>query len=368
MPKPLSAVDCISPALDRTKRQLFVPFRFRRWERLAVICMITGEFSGGGGFPGGYNYHPTRSRGGSTAFLSRHFDWHALEGFLPWIILGVGLLLLLILVWIYAAAVYRFVLFDSVLHDRCELKGSWSRWEAAGRSYFLWMLSLFFTVWAALLLLIGGPICAAWFAGLFEHPRAHLVSLILGGIALLFLLFVIIVTSAVVGVLAKDFCVPFMALENVGVLDAWRRLLPMLAAEKMAYTGFLLMKIVLAMGSAIIFGIATLLALIIVAIPLVIAGVILFFVGKAIGLAWNLTTISIVLILAGILLTGIFYLIALISTPPMVFFQSYLLHFFGSRYPALGAIVSPPPPEPPPAPSLEGPPGFEPPQAPAPAA
>ncbi len=161
---------------------------------------------------------------------------------------------------------------------------------------------------------------------------------------------------------------PLMAMENVGVLDAWRRLLPMLAAEKMAYTGFVLMKIILAMGSAIIFGIATLLALIIVAIPLVIAGVILFFVGKAAGLAWGPATLIILVIVGGILLTGIIYLIALISTPPMVFFQSYVLHFFGGRYPALGAIVSPPPPEPQPAPSLEGPPGFELPPAPAPTA
>ena len=53
----------------------------------------------------------------------------------------------------------------------------------------------------------------------------------------------------------------------MGVLDAWRRLLPMLAAEKMAFTGYVLMKIVLAIGSAIIFGIITFLTLIILLIP-----------------------------------------------------------------------------------------------------
>ncbi len=207
MPKPLSAVDCISPALERTKRQLFAPFRFRRWARLAIVCLITGEFAGGGGYTGGFNYQPTRSRGGHTALLLRPIDWRVLESFLPWIILGVGLLLLLILLWIYAAAVYRFVLFDSVVYDRCELKGSWSRWESAGRSYFFWCLSLFFTVWAALLVLIGGPVFLAWRAGIFQHPRAHLAPLILGGIALLFLVVVIFVTSAIVAVFAKDFCV-----------------------------------------------------------------------------------------------------------------------------------------------------------------
>jgi hypothetical protein len=367
MPRPLSAVDSIAPAFEQTKRQLFVPFRFRRWARLAVVCLITGDFAGGGGFQGGFNYHLPRSRGGSTAFLFRPIDWGVLYDFLPWIIIGVGLLLLLILLWIYAAAVYRFVLFDCVLYDRCELKGSWGRWESAGRSYFFWCLSLFFTVWIALLALIGGPVFIAWHAGLFQHPRAHLAPLILGGIALLFLVFAIIVTSAVAAVFAKDFCVPLMALEEVGVLDAWHRLLPMLSAEKMAFTGFVLMKIVLAIASAIIFGIATLLILIVVGVPLAIAGALLFFVGKAAGLAWSLTTASIVAILGGILLTGIIYLVALISTPSMVFFQSYVLHFFGARYSTLGTIVFPPPPEPQPAPSLESPPGFEPPSAPVPA-
>ena len=59
-----------------------------------------------------------------------------------------------------------------------------------------------------------------------------------------------------------------MAMEEVGVLAAWRRLLPMLRAEKCAFTGYVLMKIVLAIGSAIIVGIATFIVLIVLLIPL----------------------------------------------------------------------------------------------------
>ena len=47
MPEPLSAVDSIGPAFEQTKRQLFVPFRFRRWACLAVVLLSTGEFAGG---------------------------------------------------------------------------------------------------------------------------------------------------------------------------------------------------------------------------------------------------------------------------------------------------------------------------------
>jgi hypothetical protein len=48
------------------------------------------------------------------------------------------------------------------------------------------------------------------------------------------------------------------------------------------------------------------------------------------------------------ILAGPIYLVALINTPMMVFFQSYMLHFLGSRYPTLGAVVFPPLPDAPP--------------------
>jgi hypothetical protein len=361
MSKPLSAVECIGPAFTQTKKQLFAPFRFRRWARLALVCLITGEFAGGGGgASGNLNFPVSHSRGGHGLFDLRHIDWDRILPWLPWILAGIVLLMLFIFLWIYVASVYRFVLFDSVLYDRCELKGSWARWEPRGRKYFYWCLAMFAVSTAGTLLLVGAPLLIAWHAGLFNPPSEHLAVLILGGAALLFILLAFLLLCVIVGLFAKDFCIPFMAMENLGVLDAWRRLLPTLAAEKMAFAGYVLMKIVLALGSAVIFGIITLLALIVLFIPLGIAGVVLFFVGKAAGLTFNAATISILATLGCAILAGVLYLIALISTPVMVFFQSYVLHFLGSRYPALGAVVFPPPPEPPSPPPLDIPPIIEP--------
>src|ERR1035437_3429025 len=96
----------------------------------------------------------------------------------------------MVILWIYMASVYRFVLFDSVLYDRCELKGSWARWERCGRSYCLWSLSLFAVFIAGDGLLIAAPLLVAWRIGLFRHPGDHLAVLILGGLALLISLFV----------------------------------------------------------------------------------------------------------------------------------------------------------------------------------
>jgi hypothetical protein len=361
MSKPLSAVDCIGPAFTQTKEQLFSPFRFQRWTRLALVCLVLGDFAGGGGgSPSGFNFPVSHGKGGKSFAAFPNVDWDKILPWLPWIVLGVALVLVLFFLWIYIASVYRFVLFDSVLHNRCELKGCWRRWEPRGRSFFFWCLAIIVGFFAGYAVLIGAPLLIAWRAGLFHHPGEHVAALVLGGIAMLFLILAFFVAGAVAVLFAKDFCVPIMALENVGVLDAWRRLLPMLAVEKMAFTGYVLMKIVLSIGSAIIFGIITIIALIALLIPLGIMALIVFFGGKALGLSLDVATISILVLLGGIILMGIIYLIAVISTPAMVFFQSYVLHYLGSRYPALGAELFPPPPENPPPPTLDGPPSLEP--------
>ena len=197
MSKPLSAVDCIGPAFSQTKRQLFAPFRLQRWARLALVCLITGEFVGGGGGAPSGNFHfpVSHGKGGKGLLAIGHPDWGKILPWLPWILAGVALVFLLILLWIYIASVFRFVLFDSVLYDRCELKGSWGRWEPSGRSYFFWGLSVFVVFVAGYALLIGVPLFIAWRAGLFHHPGEHLIPLILGGVVLFFVLVALLRTG-----------------------------------------------------------------------------------------------------------------------------------------------------------------------------
>ena len=47
------------------------------------------------------------------------------------------------------------------------------------------------------LILIGGPILAAWRAGIFDEPKEHLLLLILGGMALFFLMLALFTVGAV---------------------------------------------------------------------------------------------------------------------------------------------------------------------------
>ena len=45
---PISAMDSISLAFEHTKRQLFKPFRFGQWVRLAFVGLLAGELGSGG--------------------------------------------------------------------------------------------------------------------------------------------------------------------------------------------------------------------------------------------------------------------------------------------------------------------------------
>lgn len=352
--KPLSAIEAVTPAIEHTKGQLFKPFRFWRWARLAVLVLCTGEFAGGG--PGnGLNFNlPVNRERNDLAFLaSSHEIWAKTIAYLPWVLLGVALLIILFLALIYIASVCRFIIFDSVLHNRCELRLGWRRWQPQGYSYFLWTLGLGFSMLLALLVFIGGPVLIAWQRGVFSQPREHIFLLIVGGLALLFVLIALAIVGAAIGLLAKDFAVPVMALENVGILDAWRRLLPLLSMAKLSYAGYVGMKILLAIGVGILFGIINLIALLILLIPLAIGGVAIYLIAIGIGLEWNLFTITVTVLLGAVAFHLLLAVVCFVSVPPLVFFQSYALHFFGSRYPRLGDLMFPPPaqPETPPLPA-----------------
>jgi hypothetical protein len=347
----LSCVDAVSPAFERTKKQLFGPFRFKHWLRLAVVCFLTGEVTGGGG--GGFrgiNFNLPPPHGGrGDSYLTGLPGWMSRTPLevIAWVAFGVIALILLILVFIYVSSVFRFILFDAVLNNRCSLRAGWRNWQRQGSSYFLWQIGFGMASLAALGAVVGIPVLAAWRAGYFSNSERHILALVIGGFAVFMLFFIVMVLSAVGSLFTKDFVVPVMALEGHGALDGWRRLLPMLGQEKGAYALYVLMKIVLAIGSALLFGIIEFLVIFVMVIGAGLAGVAIFLVAKGAGITWNPLTIGLTIVAGGAVLLLLLAVTTLISTPAMVFFQAYSIHFFGSRYPVLETAMSPPDASPP---------------------
>ena len=342
---PISAVDSINPAFQHAKQQLFQPFRFGQWSRLALVGLLAGELSSGGGCNFSVPKLPQHP-GGSAHFLAPGFPFPAAN---PLLVAGLIALLVVvgIVLWLlllYVNSVMRFVLFDSVVEKHCQIRRAWSRRQRSGVSYFIWKIVISFCAMAELGILVGIPVAFAFSAGWLKNPGQHILPLVLCGMVLFFFLFVFVIGLLILEVLSKDFMVPQMALENIGAFEAWRRLWKMLKAEKGGYAGYLGMKAVLAIAAAILVGIATVILLIVLLIPVGGLGVVAVLAGKAAGLTWNAYTITAVVVGGSVVVVGILYLFSLVSVPVIVFFPAYSIYFFAARYPALAAVLYPAPP------------------------
>ncbi|MFZ2084447.1 MAG: hypothetical protein WAU92_08120, partial [Candidatus Sulfotelmatobacter sp.] len=186
---------------------------------------------------------------------------------------------------------------------------------------------------------------------------------VLGGIVLFFVFLIFLLAISVIFVLTKDFVVPQMALEDIGAIEGWRRLWPMIKDEMGAYAVYIAMKILMAIGAGIVIGIATLILGLFIAIPTVGLSILAVLTGKTAGLTWNAYTITLAVVVGSVLLAGFLYLIALISVPVIVFFPAYSIYFFAARYPALSVALYPPAPAAPQIPQRAAPP-YEPPPLP----
>jgi hypothetical protein len=346
---PISAVDAIDPAFKHTQQQLLKPFRISQWAKLALVGFLAGELSSGGCNAPSI---PSNTHKDLSKLHLPHFD----PGAIALVITVVVVCALLIgLLFMYLNSMMRFVLFDSVIAKRCEIAESWRRRHTAGLRLFFWHILVAIVSWGILLVLIGIPAFIAFSMGWFSDPGEHVAALVLGGIFAFLVFFVVMIGTLVMMVFTKDFVVPQMALEDITAIEGWRRLLPMLRSEIGGYAGYIGMKIVLAFGAAILFGIITFIAMIIMLIPAGMIGFAAILAGKAAGLTWTPAVIAWAVVAVLIAILIMMYVVSFVSVPGIVFFPAYSLYFFAARYPALNAILHPAPILPPPPPFLPPP-------------
>jgi hypothetical protein len=337
---PISAIDAISPAFQHTKQQLFQPFRAGQWAQLALVGLLAGELTTGSCGNFNTNFQPPRHPSQFVASPLPSIDPVLLVllvallfvlGFVFWILL------------LYINSVMRFILFDSVIARNCEIRRKWNRRQGPGLRYFVWQILFSLAIFVGFIILIGIPAAFAFAAGWLTKPKEHLAPLILFGMALFLVVMAFGVLAAVVHVFTKDFVIPQMAIENISAFQAWVRLLPMLGSEKGPYFGYVLMKIVMALGVGIVVGIITTVVILVTLIPIGGLGALFVFAGKAAGFSWNLYTITLAVVVGCVVLAAILYVVSVISVPAMVFFPAYSIYFFASRYPALDALIHPAP-------------------------
>src|SRR5579859_2101538 len=346
MEKP-GVMEAISAAFERTKNIMFRPMHYRVWWRFAVLALLTGEGAGGGGFNRILDL-PSRSRDHLVANFSSPSTWW-FDRFAPGVIAGaIVAACLLVVIFLFISSVMRFVLFDAVLGGRVTLRAGWQRWKAEGGQFFLLHLA-----YGLFMLITSGAILLVPLIPIFSHGGFELARMEWGGVLTVILgfvvLFVWMVLLLIIWVLLKDFLVPMMALEGLPPMEAVRKLRHLVNRNQIGRAAYIGMKILLTLGAGIIFGIMDFIVIFVCVIPLGILAGIFIAIGAGAGLTWsNPIAILLLIIGGGIAFTVVAYLVALVNSPAVVFFQSYAIHYLGPRYMPLDVVLNPAPPTPPP--------------------
>ena len=344
----LSAVDCVQPAIQHTRQQLFAKFRFPQWSRLALVGILAGELHVGGCGFGNLGQLASQRPRPSQEFVAApfpfpHLDPARIAQFAGLIAAIVIFAIVFSIVFLYINSVFRFILFESVLRRECSFSTGWQRWHRAGRRYFLWQLVLMFSTWIFMGVVIGIPLLLFGASGWIKNSSHHIAGLAGGVILLIGAALICALIVAVIQMLAKDFLVPIMALEDLDFADGWSRLIGLLRVEPGKFAVYLLLKITLAIAAGILFTIVAVIPALVVIIP----SVVVVIAGAAAGLTWNVVTVSLAVICGSAALFVLFYLVAVVCVPATVFFG--LRHVFLQRplsEPGCSAQLTPAPPAP----------------------
>jgi hypothetical protein len=335
----ISAADCISPAMERTRTLLFRPFSWGTYLKLCLVATITG--GGGGG-----NFRSARNWGNSTGNRTGNFpNFHFTPPMIAVMLCVVVVLLILGFVIAYLVTRLRFAYFHCLVHNLREITPGWRIYKEQATRFFWMSVGIGFG-FLLLILLIAIPFAAGFLRLIRDTPAGGppdwgvLFSLLLP-------LIPIILVLALVGfgiqVILRDFVLPQYALENATAGQAWGAAWARIAAEKGAFFVYALLRVVLPLGA----GIAML-------VILVLPGILFFGVTVGIEVALHAafaeaTGAGLVMgFVLKFLVGAIAFLVAFFvwicfAGPVSTFIRQFALLFYGGRYPALGAILYPPP-------------------------
>jgi hypothetical protein len=220
----ISYIDPLRRAWARMVRMLFRPARARMWFVLGFAAFLAELGEGGGTI--GFGRHWSR---GNVP------DWRgawpaALFGFLGhplWLALaGVGLILALILVivvqWVSARG--KLVFLDGVVHERAAIVEPWRRYAHIGNGLFVWW-SVFGLVAGLLGLLATFPLWP-WVTHMVVEQSLYPPPLG-AALAVAALATPLVLAFLFVLVLLRDFVVPLMVRDGIGVTAAWARFRPL---------------------------------------------------------------------------------------------------------------------------------------------
>ena len=243
------ALSRLDSAFDHAKSLLW-PVRWDIWLRLAVVALFVGcgiDSLGNSNLP----YAAGSLVLGSTMSV--------MVSSIAAVVLGIALL------WLLAGATMQFVFVDMLSTGDIHIRRFFRERLGKGARLFLFELALI----AVMILAIAAFV----FMLIGVEGAGAATSLLI--IALIPVILVAALLFGLVFLLTTDFVVPIMIREDCGIIAGWRRLIGMIASRFWQTVVYVIVRFVLGLVAAIAQAILVILALVVIAIPFILVGIVL---------------------------------------------------------------------------------------------
>ena len=254
-----SATEALSPAIERTRRLLFAPFRWGTFLKLCAVAVFTEGFGGNFNFSG--PSHSSHHSGNPPSLTATGFSSSTLPtglspfsltpGWIALIVVGVLLAIAISILLFYLITRLRFALFYCLAYQVKEIRPGWTLYREQANRFFVFNLvvGLIFMV---LMVLAIAPFAVGLvqvFRSTHAGERFDFALFFSLFIPLFALFFVIVLLAIAVDIVLRDFMLPHFALEDASAGEAWAEVRTRIAAEKGSFFLYAVLRILLPIGA-----------------------------------------------------------------------------------------------------------------------
>lgn len=321
---PWIAIDSLDDA-RRATQSFLVPVDRGRWLRLALIALFVGGTGGGSGLPTNANVptapSPDGVPGGEPPLPGPPGapTLPSLDGLVP-ILVGIFLAVLAVgLLFVAASAVMEFVLVQGLRTREVDIRRPFREFLGQGLRLFGFRL----LVGLVTLLLVGVPAVLLVLGGVGGVPELLILL-----VPLLFVGLLVGLLVALVLRLTTDFVVPTMMVADGGVLDGWRRFLPVLREQWLQFGLYVVVRFVLGIVAGIAVALVVGLLALVLALPFLVLGG-LAFVLLAGGGDPGVAFFALAALLVAVYVFGVVLLALLAQVPVVTYLRYYALFVLG---------------------------------------
>jgi len=331
--------------MEWTRALLFKPFKLKKWLILGFVALLSGTLSSGSfnlNLPSSSRQETKRDSAlQSPAKTSPGPDLkeiiiqarELLKQPRVAVVAGAGILLaffvLALITWLHAR--FSFIFLRDVLLNDASVRIPFRDLKKPGNAFFRYSF-LFSSVLLIAVSSLGFFLARDILRLTVFNPapvEASIKEIILALLPYCGLFLLLIILSGVLWIILLDIVLPVMFKDNTGFRPAFRQAMKMISGAKKDLFVYILAKIVLGMGAAMIYMFISLASVLILIVPAILAGLIIYLIASLSKIAAVVFALAVVLPLGLCLM----YCLICLGLPIAVFFRTFSLKFVGRLMP-----------------------------------